>query len=1131
MTILHAHSDPQFTEHLRTVLTEANGQPHSMDIAVGYFYLSGFTQVADLLTTRPGKVRILIGRTDTPTRAEIVAGYNPREPDPGGSPLTNQNRRDETAARDETLDNVGRNAAAQPQDDVNEAGIKSLAQLIADGRIDVRAYVKDRMHAKAYIGYTGLESTPGTAIIGSTNFSTAGFTGNTELNYPVTHGGDIGEIRQWFERMWNESETVGDRVVEQLKNSWPLATPEPYLIYLKVLYELYGDNLGEEIAAPGPPPVELTDYQQDAVNAGLAMLQRHGGCYIADVVGMGKTYVGTEILRRLSIAERDAGDPLVICPASLREMWERACIEFGLDDADVMSRGRLTEANVAGDRSLQKLLRNAGPVLIDEAHGFRNNSQRRRVLLNLLKGAKSHKVILLSATPQNLSPTDILRQLELFLNSNQHGLPGISGNLSQHFPADGANADPRQIAEVLQHILIRRRRQDIVRHYPDSKLNGRPVRFPEPKLTNREYSLDHAYRKAGGIEKISGLLQQYQGARYRPGKYLNEDKQDLPRYANIARSQRGNLAGIMTANLWKRLESSIPAFQSTLAVLIESNRTFRDHIIGGGVSRNDGTQDSEETLTIDLPNHAELDTDELDQEEELLNIRDQSYPAEDFDCTSWVKDLEHDHQILSEIAGALKNVQPADDAKLHEIKSFVKSPGVAGEKVLIFTESKVTAQYLHRELQADNPSVNVDLLMGGDARTGRKIAQFSPRSNGKHATPESEQTQILIATDVIAEGQNLQDCNRVFSYDIHWNPVTLIQRYGRVDRITTEHTEVHLHNMMPDPTVESEIGVRERVRSRVQAFHDLIGLDNVILENGERVNPESIYGIYEDEMPEERDDLSESLAITQQANALLNRIRREEPELWQRLWLMPDGLRAAVTADDHPNVGSTLTLVASGDEKQGYAVNSCGDAAALTHAELVQQVRCEPNTPGAPLPPDTNTRVGAAAAALMMKLTPKPAEPEPRRHDDQVTRHINRELGQLRLDDQADAAYLRRVESLRTTFAAELPTSVNEHIRVLMRQGTNGQQLFDALAAIAPELPQRDDREESPPPLTNDMRIVCSMGVTTDTDTVAQIQKLAEEGATIREIVQALEVSKVRVARTLYPDRDHHRLEKDDVSQ
>ena len=245
--------------------------------------------------------------------------------------------------------------------DATEAGIKSLALLITEGKVDVRAYVKDRMHAKVYIGYTGLDSAPGTAIIGSTNFSVAGFTGNTELNYPVTHAGDILEVREWFEQLWDQSQPVSEKVRDEFRKSWPLAEPEPYLIYLKALYELYGHTLGEEQEVSTEPPRELTEYQLDAVAAGMAMLDKHSGCYIADVVGMGKTFIGAEILRRLTIKEREAGDPLIVCPASLRQMWERTCEEFGLTDAEVLSRGRLTEANLTNDRGLRKLLRNSRP--------------------------------------------------------------------------------------------------------------------------------------------------------------------------------------------------------------------------------------------------------------------------------------------------------------------------------------------------------------------------------------------------------------------------------------------------------------------------------------------------------------------------------------------------------------------------------------------------------------------------------------------------------------------------------------------------------------------------------------------------------------------------------------------------
>ena len=1077
MTILHAYSNPQFTEHLRSVLSEANGQPKSVDIAVGYFYLSGFAKVHDLLATRPGKIRILIGRTDRPTSQEIAAGYNSQEATEGFH--SGQSRRDEVKAVDETVANVGRNTAAQPQEDTTEEGIKSLAQLIADNKVDVRAYVKDRMHAKVYIGYTGLESAPGTAIIGSTNFSIAGFTGNTELNYPVTHAGDILEVREWFERLWEQSEPVSEKIRNEFRKNWPFAEPEPYLIYLKALYELYGDTLGEDLTVSTDPPVELTEYQLDAVAAGMAMLDNHSGCYIADVVGMGKTFIGAEILRRLTIREREVGDPLIICPASLRQMWERTCDQFGLTDAEVLSRGKLTETNLSNDRSLRKLLRNSGPVLIDEAHGFRNNNQRRRALLNFLREAKRHKVILLSATPQNLAPRDILQQLELFLNSNQHGLPEVNGSLGQYFPRDGSRADPDRIAKVLQHVLIRRRRKDILHQYPGSTLNGQPIRFPEPKLSNREYNLDHVYRKAGGLKFITDRLKNYRAARYKPGEYLKDEAKQLPDYRNIVQSYRGDLAGIMITNLWKRLESSIPAFRSTLQVLVSSNREFQNMILSGKVSQDEGVQDSEEELSLDLPHDEELDIDEIDQEEDYITIKDQTYRADDFRCPEWVRDLESDEKELQRILDALKDVGPEDDAKLHEMKNFLTLPGVSGEKVLIFTESKVTANYLFRELQDGTDRINFDLVMGGDNRTADKITKFSPKSNGRPGLQEDEQTKILITTDVLAEGQNLQDCNRVFSYDLHWNPVTLIQRHGRVDRITTEHEEVYLHNMMPDPQVEESIGIRGTVRNRVQDFHDLIGLDNPILETGERVNPDSVYSIYNGEMPEEEDSITDSLAVAQEANALLNRVRREDPETWQKVILLPRGLRSAMSRVNHPSTGKTVVLTSNGNTKQGFAVGSDLEATEITHAELVRQLECEPDTERVDLPEDTNARATAATEALV-NLLARPTTLEPRTRDDQVTAYVSQELRglrQLRMGEDPDPGLLRHLEALRRAFIEELPLSVTDRIRALRHRGVEGMELVDELTKMMDELPKSGAAGETRPVKGNRAEILCSMGI------------------------------------------------------
>ena len=1067
MTILHAHSDPDFTSQLRAVLADANGQPHSVDIAVGYFYLSGFRAVSDLLANRPGQVRLLLGRTDRPTQQEIAAGYNPLE-------LSDQDRaipnlREERIARDETVANVGRSAALQPQDDANAAGIETLAALIAGGQVAVRAYLKERMHAKAYIGYTGLQANPGTAIIGSTNFSASGFAGNTELNYPVTHSGDVCEVKEWFERLWSESEPVSERVVEQLQASWPLATPDPYLIYLKILYELYGDTLGEAALPPAAPPVELTDYQQDAVAAGLAMLDKHNGCYIADVVGLGKTYIGAEILRRLTLLEPQAGDPLVICPAPLTAMWERVCDQqFGIINADVISIGRLTAANYQSDRSLRKTLRNAGPVLIDEAHNFRNNNQRRRVLLDFLKSNRRHKTILLSATPQNLAPRDILRQLELFLDPVNHGLPGVDGPLYPYFPDDTAAAIAEGAGEVLRHILLRRRRQDITEHYRNSSLGGKPIRFPEHDLSNQQYSLEHAYRQAGGLPKIVRLLKSYQASRYRHAFYLTAAAREKPEYQRLQNPGK-TLSALMRVLLFKRLESSIPAFRSTLENIIASNRAFRDQIISGAVSRDEGGSDSDEEAAAREP--SELD-------EDYITIKDQSYNAADFRCAAWARDLDQDADLLRQIHDGVKDLTPADDAKLDAIKSFVVAPGIRDEKILVFTESQVTARYLFRELKAAYPQDAIDLLTGDDSRAGGqdKMLRFSPVSNGKPDLPAKEQTRILIATDVLSQGQNLQDCGRMLNYDLHWNPVTIIQRYGRIDRITTEHQTIHLHNMLPDAGVEQQIDLTGKLSERVQSFHDFIGLDDAILQQTEAVNRASIYAIYDGKLPQEDDRLA-GVTMAQEANATLNRIRRENPELWAELLNMPDGLRAAINHPEHPNPDSTLLLLRAGSLKQGYASAAAGTVTPLSHHELAIRAACPPDTPAVPLPPDTNPRIAHAVNALAAARS-QPVALESRRRDRQVARYIEQELGQLRADYINDDNTLRQIESLRSRFTTELPARVNDQIKALMRQKVSGADFLQNLTAMQSQLPPNPDTAQpQPPPSNSHLQVVCSLGI------------------------------------------------------
>ena len=285
--------------------------------------------------------------------------------------------------------------------------------------------------------------------------------------------------------------------------------------------------------------------------------------------------------------------------------------------------------------------------------------------------------------------------------------------------------------------------------------------------------------------------------------------------------------------------------------------------------------------------------------------------------------------------------------------------------------------------------------------------------------------------------------------------------------------------MLPDPTLENEIGIQKTVRERVQDFHDLIGLDNPILETGEKVNPESIYSIYSGEMPEEEDSITDSLAVAQEANALLNRVRREDPETWQKVVLLPRGLRSAMSREGHPNQGRTIVLASNGSTKQGFAVGSDLEATELTHAQLMRRLECEPDTERRDLPDDTNARVTGAAAALA-ELLVKPTTLEPRTRDDRVTAYVNqeiRQLRQIRMGEEVDPSFLQRLEALRRAFNEELPLSITDRIRAMMRGGVEGTDLVDELSKMMDELPKSEEADGTRQIRDGKVQIICSMGI------------------------------------------------------
>ena len=1161
MNILHSTTDPDLITRLKEMLGSAN----RADIAVGYFFVSGFGAVADELS-RLGKIRILVGRTDRETLEAVALGLQQQDA------LQARLAVDATVQRSQrevfsqgAVSSIAAGVSTLPQTDDAQNSIAKLQELIGAGFLEIRAYPKELLHAKAYLCWYDSHAEPGAAIVGSSNFTLAGFTGNTELNVRVTGDAEMSELSRWFDALWADSVDITDALTVELDRSWAIARTPPYHVYLKALYELYGSGVSDAPELPLPTgPVDLANFQIDAVRWGLNTIDRYGGCYIGDVVGLGKTFIGAELLRQLKQSYPRDGNPLIICPAGLIPMWERVNEIYQLGAAVVSQSVIAPPAGAEFDEELEQYvdvdvdIRGVvlaeeypyrGAVLVDEAHNFRNINRRSEGLRDYLEHG-DHKVVLMSATPQNLGPRDIYRQLRFFLDETQHGLNIEPIRLEDYFRSAelwhgyrmeqedyraqrsqwrrGGMQGPEpqrptpplspqaSVENVLTPVFIRRRRRDLRELYGDTAtVNDQPVRFPNPVLGNLEYKLDRVYAKAGPFDELQNLLRNHRASRYRATDYLTEEATSKDEYRDLLRA-KGRIAGLIRALVLKRLESSVEAFRSTVNALIGSNRNFKEALDAGYVPIGN-------TATRMLAG-SQFDADELldvlQQEEQRRQERGRQrarlvHSTGDFKTDQWLDDLDEDYETLSEIKDRIKGIGPGDDDKLHSLQSFLERQDVAQGKVLIFSESETTVNYLFEQLNPGGKHADIARLSGSVGREGAVniVRRFSPVSN--LSSPGNE-LRILLATDVVSEGQNLQDCARVLNYDLHWNPVRLIQRFGRVDRIGSTHSDIYLHNMWPDLEVDEGLALTDRLYNRIQMFHDLIGLDNRLLSDAERVNEAIMYRIYEGkELPDFNDELDE-VAAGQRAQSLLQRIQRDDPELWQTVLGLPDGIRSALKSqatsgrfednEDHafvqapmemegaqmpmtpadgaapspfdpPGLGETLVLLAAGDVKSCYAVGSDLNPRQITSAQFVAAAECEADTQTESIPDDTNQRVMAAFREFQRDAARRLGSLR-RRSDTRNRRYLSRQLNWAIEEAITDNGNAQSIETLRTIFLGDLPSAVESQLTEIRTMQITGSALLTRLSAL------RERYRLNPPDQTGNVaptpqviRIVCSDGL------------------------------------------------------
>jgi len=720
--------------------------------------------------------------------------------------------------------------------------IDELTAFLEQAHVQVRFYSRTFLHAKAYL-------LPDLAIVGSSNFTPSGMTRRAELNVTRRDQAVIRDLRDnWFASMWAESTDQKDALVEMLRDSKFSGTRwTPHDVFIKVLYEYFKDRILLD-APEARLGIELASFQHEGLREAIRLIDRHGGVIVSDAVGLGKTYIGMGLLEHYVLGQRRKGHipkGLVICPAQLRDLvWLPKLDEYGIK-ADVISQESLSRETFDW-----RAYNDYDVILVDESHNFRNpGTGRYGALMRLLATGKVGKrVILMTATPINNAIWDLYHQLSLITGGRDAFFAeyGIR-NLRRFFGEVQENGV--DIFTLLEQIMVRRSRQDIKQRQAageEIRLPGKGIiHFPERRLHSVNYDLETTYD--GFYEKLvaridSLALISFNIAKYRKGE-ADKETEKQQQYS-IA------LIGLLKTLYLKRLESSLAAFQLS----IERQRRFQERFYDLLVNH--------ERLLDSATNRRLLALEALedDSTQDDISAIIEMLPEADiteYDLRAIRRELERDMKTLDRMLEEVELVQRTGDeskrdVKLSEVKALLGNE-LAGHKVLIFSYYRDTALYVYDALCSD-PAWQVgwarqpviEIIHGTTDPTSREslVRRFAPLANKTEEQTREQvlggkaEIDILIATDVLSEGQNLQDAGVIINYDLHWTPIRMIQRAGRIDRLGTAFAALDIYNCFPQSGLESLLGLVERLQERIRDIDRTVGLDASVL--GETISLRSL---------------------------------------------------------------------------------------------------------------------------------------------------------------------------------------------------------------------------------------------------------------------------------------------------
>lgn len=846
-----------------------------------------------------------------------------------------------------------------------ENGILQMCEDLACGRLQMRIHATKNLHAKFYLclPQTHNENSDGWVIMGSSNISDSGLgikqPPQYELNVAMKDYDDVKYCSDEFWTLWNEAIPLTAEDIDKYKKKTYLGyQPTPYELYIKVLIDTFGDQVEDDFSIQLPDGVKDLKYQKDAVIQGYQMLMQHNGLFLADVVGLGKTMIATMIAKRFVESNGKNTNILVVYPPALEDNWKDTFKLFGIyKKAQFITNGSLSKILEGRDQYKDK--EDFDLIIVDEAHGFRSDSSGKYDELQkickspcvnngLLKSLQK-KVMLLSATPLNNRPDDLLNQLLLFQNSQSctiDGIPNLKGffaPLIDKYKKLMRERDKRNVTsevdkiyeqirnKVIDKVTVRRTRNNIIND-PDYKadIKSQGIIFPKILPPNElEYSMsrdtnDRFYETlkqlTDGKSDTNPAGNGLNYARYRAVEFLKPEYRK--KYKNAAHIGQ-TLAGIYRVHMVKRLESSFYAFKKSLRTLLNITE--------------DMIKMFEENKVIIAPDLKvkDLQAKNMELDEIIEYAVSKGYVAEDIVFTAdaftpdFLEMLHHDRDILKKLNADWdkENEDPKfDKFKENLTRNFFDKKINPSGKLVLFSESVDTLNYLYERLTKELG--RDDVLMVTAANRNRLVQTIRENFDANYPS-DSMRYNIIITSDVLAEGVNLHRSNVIVNYDSPWNATRLMQRIGRVNRIGSLAQYIYNYLFYPSRQGDKEIQLYKNALVKLQGFHSAFGEDAQIYSKEEIVKE---FQMFDNNV---KDYIDKKIELLREVRDLYNNDR----ELYHKIKALPMKSRAMRDIGKHS--GKSVVFVSSNIKTEFYLATS-KNIETIDFLEAVEYLKAEP---------------------------------------------------------------------------------------------------------------------------------------------------------------------------------------------